>query len=164
MEAATASVRAEKDAADSFASSRSTELTTLNSELEKVRAESENRYRIGINWRQRATKLQETQTTTSTEHTETMVMKDKEIEEVNAKIAGLDTEIEEAKGKIGELEKKLADSERGNQLKEGTVQRLQSELTAARSLSNANSTPVAPAGLDDSALVCLLSGDRDVFC
>ncbi len=156
VEAATASVRAEKDAAESIASSRSAEITSLTAELEKVRSESETRYRIGINWRQRATKLQESQTTVASEHTEAIAAKDKEIEEVNGKIAGLTKEIEETKAKIGDLEKKLADSERAGQLKEGTVKRLQSELTAAKNHATSNAGDVAPApGQDDAAKVGL---------
>ena len=128
IDSATTSIRAEKDAAESLAASRATEITTLTSTLETVRAESENRYRIGINWRGRATKLGEEKTALS----ESIVAKDKEIEEINGNIASLNGEIETTKARIVDVEKKLADSERGSQLKDGTVQRLQSELAKAQ--------------------------------
>ena len=144
IDSATTSIRAEKDAAESLAASRTTEIATLTSTLETVRAESENRYRIGINWRGRATKLGEEKTTLS----DTIAAKDKEIEEINGNIASLNGEIATAKGRIVEMEKKLADSERGSQLKEGTVQRLQSELAKAQGQGQS-----AAAATDTAAMV-----------
>lgn len=78
-----------------------------------------------------------------TEHSGTIAAKDKEIAEVNGKITTLNKEIEETKGKISDLERKLTDSERGSQLKEGTVQRLQSELIAGRNHTGANTATTA---------------------
>ena len=47
-------------------------------------------------------------------------------------MSGLSNELVEVKNKVGEAERKLADSERGSQLKDSTVSRLESELSQAR--------------------------------
>lgn len=147
-------MRAEKDAAESLAASRIDEIATLKTDLEKVKAESDNRFRIGSNWRQRATALQQAQASTATQHSDMIAAKDKELEELRGRIAGLTQEIEEAKGKISEVERSLADSERGSQLKDGTVQRLQSELKVVRNHGAGGAQPPAPAGAsDDTAIV-----------
>ncbi|WWC63005.1 uncharacterized protein I303_105603 [Kwoniella dejecticola CBS 10117] len=133
LDAATSSVRAEKEASDALANTRSEEIKTLQAEVERLKAESDSRYRIGINWKRRADTLTETQASTAQSHTQALEAKDKEIKEVSEKIDSLNKEIEENKSKIGEIEKKLTEAERVNGLKENTVQRLQSELTKAQS-------------------------------
>ena len=65
----------------------------------------------------------------------------------------MNKEIEETKGKLGELERRLADSERGSQLKEGTIQRLQKEVTAARSHVDASA---ASESLDSAMVRALI--------
>ncbi|WRT66753.1 uncharacterized protein IL334_003716 [Kwoniella shivajii] len=133
LEAATSAVRAEKQASDALADTRSEEIKTLQGEVEKLKSESDSRYRIGINWKRRADALTESQTNTTQSHTEAIAAKDKEIQDVNEKIEGLNKEIEGHKVKITDIEKKLVESERVNALKENTVQRLQSELNKAQS-------------------------------
>ena len=156
VEAATASIRAEKDAAESLAASTSEQVTSLNSELAQVRDQSADRLRIGTNWRQRAKDLEKIQTSNDTDHTERIASKDKELGEVMANITGLRKELEDANVKIAESERKLADSERGSQLKEGTVQRLQSELTSANTRATASTSSAAPlTGQHEEAMVCM---------
>ncbi|EIW67749.1 hypothetical protein TREMEDRAFT_64341 [Tremella mesenterica DSM 1558] len=52
-------VQSELASATSLASSRDQQLTELRSELERIKAESENRHRIGMNWKRRAEQLVE---------------------------------------------------------------------------------------------------------
>ena len=135
LAAATTAVRAEKEAAEA-------ELSTLKTEHEKVKQESENRYRIGINWKRRTDTLTEERKGLQAE----MDSKDKEIAEIKEKIASLNTELESTKAKLAETEKKSGDAQRANELKDGTVQRLQTELAA-------KAAPPPPAGQDVAALV-----------
>ncbi|WVF69077.1 hypothetical protein IAT40_003851 [Kwoniella sp. CBS 6097] len=152
LASATTSVRAEKEAADALANTRSEEIKTLQAEVERLKAESDSRYRIGINWKRRADTLTEAQTATTQTHTEAIAAKDKEIEEVKQNIENLNKEIEAHKTKIIEAEKKLAESERTAALKENTVQRLQSELNKAQSGTGAAPAPAA----DNSAQIAEL--------
>jgi nucleoprotein TPR len=121
--------------------------------LDKVREESEKRKNIGLNWKRRADTLQASQGG----HSEAIAAKDKEIEELKARITGLEKELEEVRGKLGETEKKLEGSQRAEALKEGTVQRLQSELAAARAQGGQAAQTAGP-GPDAAALVSPCTG------
>ena len=158
VEASTASIRAEKDAAESLAASRSEKVTLLTSELAQVRDQSADRLRIGTNWRQRSDDLKKAQMSLDADHAERIASKDKELGEVTAKITELRKEFEDSNTKIADLGRKLADSERGSQLKEGTVQRLQSELTSAKTRLAVSTSSAAPIpGQLEGSLVCVKS-------
>ena len=148
VETATANVRAEKEAADALAQGRSTEIATLQAEIAKISNESENRKRIGLNYQRRTNELIAEKKTAD----ESITAKDKEIAEINERTEAINKEIEQTKTQIAELEKKLADSERGSQLKDATVTRLQSEMAKAQSAV----APAAPQ-VDSAALVSLSS-------
>ena len=85
-------------------------------------------------------------------HGEAIAAKDKEIEELKTRMTGLEKELEEVRSKLGETGKKLEGSQRAEALKEGTVQRLQSELAAARA-QGGQAAPSAAPGPDAAALV-----------
>ncbi|WVR06682.1 hypothetical protein IAU60_003714 [Kwoniella sp. DSM 27419] len=142
LESATKTVRSEKEIAEALANTRAEEIKSLQTEAERLKTESDNRYRIGINWKRRTDILTENQAATAAAHAEALASKDKEVEEVKQKIESLNKEIAESKGKVAEVEKKLAESERIAALKENTVQRLQSELKTAQSGGTATA-PVA---------------------
>lgn len=149
LDSATIAVRTEKEATEKLAASRDEQIKTLQSELDKVREESEKRKNIGLNWKRRADTLQASQGG----HGEAIAAKDKEIEELKTRITSLEKELEEVRGKLGETEKKLEGSQRAEALKEGTVQRLQSELAAARAQGGQAAQAAGP-GPDAAALVC----------
>nr|XP_031858524.1 uncharacterized protein CI109_006047 [Kwoniella shandongensis]KAA5525596.1 hypothetical protein CI109_006047 [Kwoniella shandongensis] len=153
LAAATTSVRAEKEAAEALAKTRAEEITSLTAEIERLKQESDSRYRIGINWKRRADALTESQTTTQQTHGAAIAEKDKEIEEINKKIGDLNTELESTKTK-------LTEAERVSELKENTVQRLQSELNKAQTTAGqASASPAQP----DAAALTALQAEKDAL-
>jgi nucleoprotein TPR len=103
---ATTALRGEKDAADALAATRQEQITSLNADVEKLRAESQSRYQIGIRWKQRADALGGEVKTKS----EAMTAKEQEVTDLTIKVEELGKELESARGKITELEKKVAES------------------------------------------------------
>lgn len=72
--------------------------------------------------------------------------KDNEIREIRSKLEEANKGLEEGKGKLADVEKRLEGVIRSEQLKEGTVQRLQAELNQARSKAGGS-------GADGTAIV-----------
>ena len=91
---------------------------------------------------------------------EVVTEKDKEIAEITAKIESVNKEIDETKIKVVELEKKLADSERGSQLKDATVTRLQSELIKAQSGQSGQSAQTTQATTSQPDFTALVSTEK----
>jgi nucleoprotein TPR len=128
VEAATTSLRGEKEAANSLANTRQSQIEKLTSDLEAARKDVETKHSIGMRWKGRGDALIAEAKT----RTETLAARDQTITELNEKVDNLTKELEDTKAKITELEKKVADTERGNHAKDMTVQRLQSELSKAQ--------------------------------
>ena len=101
MAAATTSLRAEKDAADSLATSRQAQITTLTADLEKSKKDVEAKHSIGLRWKGRA----DTLTTEAKAQKESLAESEKLVSELKAKVDDLTKELEASKGKIAELEK-----------------------------------------------------------
>ncbi|KAK8864149.1 hypothetical protein IAR55_001395 [Kwoniella newhampshirensis] len=152
LASATTSVRAEKEAVEALAKTRAEEISTLTTEIERLKQESENRYRIGINWKRRADALTESQTSTQQSHATAVADKDKEIADINKKIGDLSSELEIARSK-------LTEAERVSALKENTVQRLQSELSKAQTAGQA----AAPPAQSDNAALIALQSEKDAL-
>lgn len=146
MESATTSLKAEKEAADSLATTRQGQIDKLTSDLEAARKDVDTKHSIGMRWKSRGDQLIAEAKT----RTETLAARDQTVTELNEKVAGLTKELEGTKAKITELEKKVADTDRGNHAKDLTVQRLQSELSKAQAGGAAKPAP-APAATADSS-------------
>lgn len=146
---ATATVRAEKEASDALAASRGEEIAALQASIAAAEATAEKMKNIGLNWKRRTESLDTQFKTERASLQETIDAKDKELGEVKAEIEKLQGELEAARTELQDAQKHLEDSRRAEALKEGTVQRLQSELNTARS----QKPGAAAAGADDGALV-----------
>jgi predicted nuclease with TOPRIM domain len=119
-----------------------TAATESATEMKRLEELATTRLRVGTNWKRRTDTLNaelETERAASAQRLEEATV-------AKARAGELEKEITELKGKVEGLEKRCADLERGNTLKDGTVARLQSELTSAR-----GSKPVG--GTDTAALV-----------
>lgn len=152
---ATAAVRAEKEASDALAASRAEEIETLKASLAAAEAATEKMKNIGLNWKRRTESLDTQFKAERATHQEALDAKDKELGEVEAQIEQIQGELEAARTELREGQKQLEESRRAEALKEGTVQRLQSELNAARVAKPG--APGAPAAAqNDAALVSSL--------
>lgn len=149
---ATAAVRAEKEASDALAASRAEEIETLKASLASAEAATEKMKNIGLNWKRRTESLDTQYKAERTTHQEAIDAKDKELSEVRAEIERIQGELETARTELRDAQKHLEESRRAEALKEGTVQRLQSELNTARSQKPGAAGAAAPAH-DDAALV-----------
>ena len=152
IEAATAAIRAEKEAAEAQVQARTEEITKLNTQIEQITAESQNRLRIGINHQRRNKDLM----AEKEENAQTLAANTAEIDRLNASITSTTKEMDETKSKVTELEKQLADAERGSGLKDATVSRLQSELAQVRSGASASA--------GDAATIVSLRSSRGLCC
>ncbi|ODN74219.1 hypothetical protein L202_07665 [Cryptococcus amylolentus CBS 6039] len=125
LAAATTSVRTEKEAADALAATRATEIATIKADLEKAQTESESRLRIGLNWKRRADNLTEQIAQNTKSQGEAAQENEKKAQEAEKR-------VKELEGEVDGLKKKVEEVERAASLKEGTIQRLQSELTSSK--------------------------------
>lgn len=114
LEAATTSLRAEKEAASALAATRAEELAKVQADYEKAKTDSENRLRIGLNWKRRVDTLNEQIGHTAKTHLEAVSEREKKVEEAEKKVKAAEEEVQTLKRKVEETE--------------GTVQRLQTEL------------------------------------
>ncbi|KIR70583.1 nucleoprotein TPR [Cryptococcus deuterogattii CA1014] len=114
LEAATTSLRAEKEVASALAATRAEELAKVQADYEKAKTDSENRLRIGLNWKRRVDTLNEQIGNTAKAHLEAISEREKKVEEAEKKVKAAEEEVQTLKKKVEETE--------------GTVQRLQIEL------------------------------------
>ncbi|WVN85682.1 uncharacterized protein L203_100831 [Cryptococcus depauperatus CBS 7841] len=126
IESATVNLRADKEAAEALIKAHEENLVKLRAECDRHKSDSETKQRIGLNWKKRADQLLDQIAETTKIHDAAMLERDNKLAEAEEKVKGVNEEIESFKKRIEELE-------RINGLKEGTVQRLQSELTKAQS-------------------------------
>ena len=156
LASATTDIQAEKDASEALAKTKTDELTA---ELEAMKKQSDDRFRIGSNWRRRAAELEtkvkenenqladltaksEQSGTVSTDLASTskeledarmeVLDRQTELEGVKKRIEDLDKELSETKTKLTEAERKLSESEKGSHVKDMTVSRLQAEMAKAQ--------------------------------
>lgn len=120
LEAATTSLRAEKEVASALATTRAEELAKLQADYEKAKTDSENRLRIGLNWKRRVDTLNEQIGNTAKAHLEAISEREKKVEEAEKKVKAAEEEVQTLKKKVEETE--------------GTVQRLQTELANTQKL------------------------------
>lgn len=120
LEAATTSLRAEKEVASALATTRAEELAKVQADYEKAKTDSENRLRIGLNWKRRVDTLNEQIGNTAKAHLEAISEREKKVEEVEKKMKAAEGEVQTLKKKVEETE--------------GTVQRLQTELANTQKL------------------------------
>jgi nucleoprotein TPR len=147
LEAAVSAVRKEKETAEALAATRQKQITDLEAELEKSRESDMANIRTSNNFKQRWEFRGNELAAARVKLAEIVAAKDKEIAEIKGKVADADKSLMETRRKMGEVEKKLADVTRSEVLKEGTVQRLQRELTAARSAGASPANVAAMVGL-----------------
>lgn len=114
LEAATTSLRAEKEVASALAATRAEELAKVQADYEKAKTDSENRLRIGLNWKRRVDTLNEQIGNTAKAHLEAISEREKKVEEAEKKVKAAEEEVQTLKKKVEETE--------------GTMQRLQIEL------------------------------------
>ncbi|ADV25676.1 nucleoprotein TPR [Cryptococcus gattii E566] len=120
LEAATTSLRAEKEVASALATTRAEELAKVQADYEKAKTDSESRLRIGLNWKRRVDTLNEQIGNTAKAHLEAISEKEKKVEEAEKKVKAAEEEVQTLKKKVEETE--------------GTVQRLQTELANTQKL------------------------------
>ncbi|KAL0240713.1 hypothetical protein I308_106513 [Cryptococcus tetragattii IND107] len=120
LEAATTSLRAEKEVASALATTRAEELAKLQADYEKAKTDSENRLRIGLNWKRRVDTLNEQIGNTAKAHLEAISEREKKVEEAEKKVKAAEEEVQTLKKKVEETE--------------GTAQRLQTELANTQKL------------------------------
>ncbi|KAE8542037.1 hypothetical protein D1P53_001516 [Cryptococcus gattii VGV] len=120
LEAATTSLRAEKEVASALATTRAEELAKLQADYEKSKTDSESRLRIGLNWKRRVDTLNEQIGNTAKAHLEAISAREKKVEEAEKKVKAAEEEVQTLKKKVEETE--------------GTVQRLQTELANTQKL------------------------------
>lgn len=147
LEAAVSAVRKEKETAEALAATRQKQITDLEAELEKSRESDMANIRTSNNFKQRWEFRGNEIAAARVKLAEIVAAKDKEIGEIKGKVTDADKSLMETRRKMGEVEKKLADVTRSEALKEGTVQRLQRELTAARSAGASPANGAAMVGL-----------------
>lgn len=135
MEAATASVRAEKEASEALSTAR-------QQEVEKLSKQSEDRFRIGLNWKKRADQLAEEKSALQKQSQEDTEVKDKVMQELNAKADGLTAELTSIKEKVEETERKLTEAEEKVRARDATIQGLQAETSTSKSSASTSESSV----------------------
>ncbi|KAL7420443.1 Protein mlp1 [Cryptotrichosporon argae] len=122
----TAAIRSEKEAAETLATTRATEIASLTEEVAKAKAEAEKVKQIGINWQKRARELG-TQLEGEKAAREAA---SKESTDGQGEVERLKKEIDELRAKLEEANKKVEEAKRASELKDGTISRLQVEAAA----------------------------------